>query len=104
MEDFNDYPVFMAIAQGIGYDAKGRETTENTNLIQPDGKVGTLVRCGDLMDYIIDEKGMRVSATSGILGQFRELLDNPSPFPPDADRELWLKRNSQMIKPTKSEG
>ena len=81
-ESVGDYPIFMAIAEDVGYDRRGRETSQATLIIQPDGSAATLVRCGDLLDYIVDDNGKQAYHNEGstIIGRWNKFLRDPDSF------------------------
>jgi len=90
----NDEPIFMALADNIGYDATGRKTFEVVVEKEvPEKERVEIQRC-DLFDYRVyyewntsdpkkpdwSERHREVVAQTGIAGQFHAFQKNPEPF------------------------
>ena len=95
-----DAPVFMALAENIGYDATGRKTFETSvesETPQSDAQRGEKIeihRC-DLFDYRVhyewtgamnpdtpgwSERRREIIPDTGVAGRWREFQRNPAPF------------------------
>jgi type I restriction enzyme M protein len=88
----DDEPIFMAIAENIGYDATGRKSMKVIGS-QIVGKAKTEIQRCDLYDVRVTSENVgsddakqwveRHSLTlpdTGILGQYKAFLKNPTPF------------------------
>ena len=79
-DTFDDWAVFMAIVDSVGYDKRGKDTTTKTKMIQAGGTGATLIECGDLLHYINDADGSRVTDSGGLVGKWNEFLADPDRF------------------------
>ena len=90
----DDTPIFMALAENIGYDATGRKSFEVTLDSEiPEKERVEIQRC-DLFDYRVtyewstanpkkpgwSEKHREISPDTGLVAQWREFERNPDPF------------------------
>jgi type I restriction enzyme M protein len=90
----DDAPIFMGIADNIGYDAAGRSTFR-TELIEEVAGVRKVERQGcDLFDYRVEyvwsaanpkkpewsERHREIIPDTGLIAQYREFVRDPSPF------------------------
>jgi type I restriction enzyme M protein len=86
-----DEPIFMAIAENIGYDATGRKTFKLIHRSETeDARIDTL-RC-DLFDMRFDykrdfnapdgwtETHRAVMPDTGLAAEYRQFMENPDPF------------------------
>ncbi|MFA5805422.1 MAG: N-6 DNA methylase [Melioribacteraceae bacterium] len=90
----NDEPIFMALAENIGYDATGRKTFEITVEKEEPLIEKVEIHCCDLFDYKVyyewsqadpknhdwTEKHRVVIPDSGLVGKYREFQTNPTLF------------------------
>ena len=70
----------MGLVDKVGYDARGRDLTVSTEIIHTDGSPATVVECGELMRYVIDDSGKQVADTGGFVGEWRKFLRDPQPY------------------------
>ncbi len=89
----SDVPVFMALAENIGYDATGRKTFEVTVEEVSEKRKVELLR-SDLFDYRVtyewstanpkkpgwSERHREIIPNTGLVAQWREFQKNPDPF------------------------
>ena len=90
----NDAPIFMALADNIGYDATGRKTFDVSLETEEQGKEKIEIQGCDLFDYRVyyqwsrggtgesgwSERRREVISDTGLVGQWREFQRNPRPF------------------------
>lgn len=88
----DDEPIFMAVADNIGYDATGRKTFKVVKQTVVDKAKQEIHRC-DLFDMLVTfenvgsedmplwaERHRTVIPESGIVGQYWQFRENPDPF------------------------
>ena len=88
----DDEPIFMAVAENIGYDATGRKTFKTVKETVVDKSKQEIQRC-DLFDVLVTfenvgtdaapqwaERHRTVIPESGIVGQYWKFRENPDPF------------------------
>jgi type I restriction enzyme M protein len=87
-------PVFMAIAENIGYDATGRETFRITPVSEERGRRKVERHSCDLFDYLVEfewshanpkrpawsEKRREIVPNTGLVAQWRAFERDPEPF------------------------
>ena len=93
----DDQPIFMALAENIGYDASGRKTFEVTLESEQPQQERTEIHRSDLLDYRVtyewsstgpegpkksgwNERRREVIPGTGLVGQWQEFQRNPTPF------------------------
>ena len=90
----DDSPVFMALAENIGYDATGRKTFEVTVEKEESGKQRVEIHHCDLFDYRVyyewssadpkkpewSERRREIIPNTGLVAQWREFQRDPKPF------------------------
>lgn len=90
----DDAPIFMALAENIGYDATGRKTFDVIVEKEEPGISKIEIHRCDLFDYRVyyewsttdpkkpdwSERHREVVAETGIAGQYNSFLNNPKPF------------------------
>jgi type I restriction enzyme M protein len=90
----DDEPIFMALAENIGYDATGRKTFEVIVEKEEPGKEKIAIQRCDLFDYRVyyesstadpkkpdwSERHREVVPDTGIAGQFHAFQREPTPF------------------------
>ena len=90
----DDAPVFMALTENIGYDATGRKTFNTIVERETSGKEKVEIQSCDLFDYRVwyewsrggpgepgwSERRREVIPGTGIVGQWREFRQDPTPF------------------------
>ena len=86
----DDAPIFMALADNIGYDATGRKTFGATVELEKPGKEKIEIQSCDLFNYGVfyqwssesgwSERRREVIPDTGIAGQYREFQRDPRPF------------------------
>ena len=87
----DDAAIFMALAENIGYDASGRKTFEVSVEQEEKGRTQVKRLSCDLFDYRVfcewnraiedwSERRREVIPGTGIVGQWREFQQDPTPF------------------------
>jgi type I restriction enzyme M protein len=90
----NDAPIFMAIADNIGYDASGRKTFKTTIEKQVAGKEKIELQSCDLFDYRVfyewstanpkkhdwSERRREIVPNTGLVAQWHAFQKDPNPF------------------------
>lgn len=91
----DDEPIFMAMAENVGYDAAGRSTYQTEILSETPGAVRIERHRSDLFDWRVtydwkagegrkpgtwNERHREVMPGSGLLGQFATFQRDPTPF------------------------
>jgi type I restriction enzyme M protein len=90
----NDAPIFMALAENIGYDATGRKTFRVTVETEEPGKAKIERQSSDLFDYRVfyewstinpkkpdwSERRREIIPDTGLVAQWRAFNKNPTPF------------------------
>lgn len=90
----DDAPIFMALAENIGYDATGRKTFAVTVESEAPGKGKVEVLKSDLFDYRVfyewstanpkrpdwSERHREIIPDTGLVAQWREFQRDPTPF------------------------
>ncbi len=90
----DDAPIFMALAENIGYDGTGRKTFEVTLESETPEKEKVEIQRSDLFDYRVtyewstanpkkpgwSEKQREIISDTGLVAQWREFQRNPNPF------------------------
>lgn len=90
----NDAPIFMAIAENIGYDATGRKTFAITPVSETPGKEKVEILHSDLFDYRVtyewsnanpkkpdwSERHREIIPDTGLVAQWLEFQRDPTPF------------------------
>lgn len=89
-----DAPIFMAIAENIGYDATGRKTFDVTIEKEELGKEKIEIQRSDLFDYRVyyewnttnpkrpdwSERHREIIPNTGLVAKWREFQNDPKPF------------------------
>ena len=87
-------PIFMALAENIGYDATGRKTFTVTPESETPGKQRTEIQRSDLFDYRVfyewnttnpkkpgwSERHRHIIPNTGLVAQYRAFQKDPRPF------------------------
>ncbi len=87
-------PIFMALAENIGYDATGRKSFAVTIEHEEPGKEKVEIQCCDLFDYRVEyewstanpkkpawsERHREVIPSSGLVAQWQAFQKDPKPF------------------------
>lgn len=90
----DDTPIFMALAENIGYDATGRKTFEVTIESEIPGKEKIEIQRSDLFDYRVfyewnaanpkkpdwSERHREIIQNTGLVAQWRAFERDPTPF------------------------
>jgi type I restriction enzyme M protein len=90
----DDTPVFMALAENIGYDAAGRNTFAVSPVSETPGKEKVDTLSSDLFDYRVtyewsttnpkkpgwSERHREIVPDTGLVAQWREFQKDPTPF------------------------
>ena len=91
----DDETIFMALAENIGYDATGRDTFVKTVESEETGREKVEIHSCDLFDYRVfyewraggvkgeagwQERRRELIADTGLVGQYRQFLRDPTPF------------------------
>lgn len=90
----DDAPIFMALAENIGYDATGRKTFHTTIESESPGQERVEIQSCDLFDYRVfyewsaanlrepgwSERRREVISGTGLAGQWREFQQDPTSF------------------------
>jgi type I restriction enzyme M protein len=89
-----DAPIFMALAENIGYDASGRKTFAITVELEEPGKEKVELQRSDLFDYRVtyewsttnpkkpdwSERHREIIPNTGLVAQWRAFKKDPTPF------------------------
>jgi type I restriction enzyme M protein len=90
----DDAPIFMALAENIGYDATGRKTFEVLVEKEEPGKRKVEIQRSDLFDYRVfyewsttnpkkpewSERRREIVPNTGLVAQWRAFQTDPLPF------------------------
>lgn len=90
----DDVPIFMALAQNIGYDATGRKTFQITVEREDPGKEKVELQRSDLFDYRVfyewntsnpkkpdwSERHREIVPDTGLVAEWRAFQKDPTPF------------------------
>lgn len=90
----DDAPIFMALAENIGYDASGRKTFAVTPVSETPEKEKVEILSSDLFDYRVtyewsttnpkkpgwSERHREIIPNTGLVAQWREFQRDPTPF------------------------
>jgi type I restriction enzyme M protein len=90
----DDTPIFMALAENIGYDATGRKTFTVTVEREEPGKEKIERQSCDLFDYLVyyewsttnpkkpdwSERHREIIPNTGLVAEWRRFLEDPTPF------------------------
>lgn len=90
----DDAPIFMALAENIGYDATGRKTFSVTPVSETPEKEKVEILSSDLFDYRVtyewstinpkkpgwSERHREIIPDTGLVAQWREFQRDPTPF------------------------
>lgn len=90
----DDAPIFMALAENIGYDATGRKTFHVTVEKEEPGKEKIEIHRSDLFDYRVfwewrtsnpkkpewTERHREIIPDTGLVAQWRQFEKDPTPF------------------------